>query len=341
MPSTTLQTVAMLDTVESAYRLQTGEERWAGELLNCASPWLDVGLWSFVATYHRDEKGVPRVSACVDTGAPYDVRAAVDNGSAALDDAGLDAIYAGHAAHTLSQVWEVHPSLKKVFDDHTPPPTRDLCQITCRSSDGQGTLLGAGLETPTRIADAWLMRYTRVAAHITAGHRLRRLLDGADERPSGADHPLREAVLSPAGDLLHAEGDATSETAREALKRAALMVDRARTRKGRAEADESLVAWKALVAGRWTIVDHFDSDDRRYLVAMVNPPELQSPLALERLEAIVAELAALGHSQKYIAYELGLHESQVSRSLKSALTRLGLKRRTDLVALVRDLRSSK
>lgn len=327
----------MLQTLESAYELTSDEEAWASLLLERSLPWLGADLWCFVATYHRDEEGVPRVRTCVDAGAPYDIRTAIDGGTSELDEELVDAVYGGHAAHTLSQIWKLHPELKEIFDTHTPLPTRDLCQITCRSADGQGTLLGAGLASPTLLSDARKMRYTRVAAHVTAAHRLRRALEGSSAESALTDHARSEAVLTSEGKVVHAAGDARSESARDELRRAAMAYDRARTEVGRRNAEESLEAWKALVNGRWTIVDHFDTDGRRYLVAMVNPPELHASLALDLHEAQVAELAALGHSQKFIAYELGIHESAVSRLLKSAMGRLGLKSRVDLAALVRSL----
>jgi DNA-binding NarL/FixJ family response regulator len=94
------------------------------------------------------------------------------------------------------------------------------------------------------------------------------------------------------------------------------------------------VAWPSLVAGRWSLVEHFDSSHQRFLVAVVNPPERHASLALPAREAAVAELVGQGHSQKFVAYELGLQRSEVSRSLRSALSRLGLARESDLVALV-------
>ena len=337
MTSSTTRQKAMLQTLEVAYDLSAGEERWVAELLECAEPWLAQRFWTFVATYRRSASGALRVHCFRDTGAPYDVRAAVDGGTADLDDPARDAIYGGFAAHTLSQLWAVHPAVKEVFDARTPLPTRDLLQITCRSGAGQGVLFGAGLLEPTTFSSAQLMRFSRVAAHVAAAHRLRTLLE---DEPAPADlpaHARSEAVIGSDGKLVHAEGEAKTPTAREQLRDAALVIDRARSRRGLRAPGEALEAWKALVAGRWTIVDHFDSDQRRYLVAMVNPPELSVPLALEADEARIAEYAAQGYSQKYIAYELGLDQAEVSRKLRSALAHLGLSRRTDLVALVRNL----
>ncbi|MCA9719766.1 MAG: helix-turn-helix transcriptional regulator [Myxococcales bacterium] len=330
---------ALLTTVEVAYDLDVCEDVWARRMLESAQPWLSSGLWSFIATYELGPTGRPEVRRCIDIDAPYDVRTAIANGTAKLDEATASEVWDGYAAQTLSQVWARFAPLEAIFQENTPAPARDLFQVNCRSPDGAGALLGAGLPQPTRLSRARRAAYSRVAAHVSSAYRLRAAIKREAES-SLLEHKRQEAVLLPGGRLIHAEGSATSKPARERLRAAAIAVDRARAREGRADAEASLDAWQALVSGRWTVVEHFDSDGRRFLVAVVNPPELRVPLALEPREALVAQYAALGHTQKFIAYELGLHESTVSRLLKRALKHLGLERRADLAALAQSIRAS-
>ena len=101
-----------------------------------------------------------------------------------------------------------------------------------------------------------------------------------------------------------------------------LHIERCRT--GRVDEHEVLDAWRGLVAGRWSIVDRFESDGRRYLVARPNDPELGDPRGLTRSEHQVAELVGLGRSNKQIAYALGISRSAVSLRLRDAMTKLGL-----------------
>jgi hypothetical protein len=54
-------------------------------------------------------------------------------------------------------------------------------------------------------------------------------------------------------------------------QRAAKAIDRARSR-ARSNEDEALELWQGLVAGRWSLVEQFDSDGRRFLVARKNDP---------------------------------------------------------------------
>src|SRR5262249_26241593 len=57
------------------------------------------------------------------------------------------------------------------------------------------------------------------------------------------------------------------------------------------------------------------------------------PRGLSRGEAQVAEFLATGHSEKQIAYALGISASAVSRRLHSALRKLGLRSRAELSSL--------
>jgi DNA-binding CsgD family transcriptional regulator len=165
----------------------------------------------------------------------------------------------------------------------------------------------------------------RVLAHVAAGNRLFH-----DERR--AAETVDEAILTPAGRIEHAVGVAKEQRARVDLAHAASRIDRARGKLRRVDPEAAVEEWRALVAGRWSLIDHFDSDGRRYLIARRN--EQQPRLAKRRLsgrERQVAALAVLGHSNKLIGYELGLATSTVSAYLASASRKLAITSRVELV----------
>src|SRR5262245_46600144 len=85
----------------------------------------------------------------------------------------------------------------------------------------------------------------------------------------------------------------------DTLRRAALEAERARGPARRRDATVALTCWKALVAGRWSLVDHFDSDGRHFLIA--RRARRRPPLTPRELE--VARLAADGRANKLIAYD--------------------------------------
>ena len=169
---------------------------------------------------------------------------------------------------------------------------------------------------------------SRVATHLATGYRLqRRLSESASETPA----PV-EAVLKTGGEISHAEPPAQSREARSSLTEAVKRMEWARGQ-ARHEDDDAVTAWRGLVTGRWTLVDCYERGGRRYIVARENTPASRGPEALSARERQVASLAALGRSNKLIAYELDLAHSTVRVLLSRAAAKLGVASRQDLVAL--------
>jgi DNA-binding CsgD family transcriptional regulator len=138
-------------------------------------------------------------------------------------------------------------------------------------------------------------------------------------------------VLPPSGSIAHAEVRAQGQDARESLRRAAKAIDRARSKAS--SNDEALDLWQGLVAGRWSLVDRFDTDGRRYPVAHKNDPQVTDPRALSLRERQVLAYVAMGYSLKLIAYSLGVSPSSVTVKRQSAMRKLGLQTHADVVRL--------
>jgi hypothetical protein len=79
-------------------------------------------------------------------------------------------------------------------------------------------------------------------------------------------------VLEVDGRVVHADGAARDKLARAGLRQGALRIDHARRRGTRLSPDEVTEAWQALYLGRWSLLDSFDHDGRRYFVAWPNQP---------------------------------------------------------------------
>jgi DNA-binding CsgD family transcriptional regulator len=171
----------------------------------------------------------------------------------------------------------------------------------------------------------------RVSAHLASARRLRGSLDPsrpADDLMQGA-----EAVVAPDGTVLHADGAAREAAARRALRDAARRIDKARCRDNQGTDEEPLALWRGLVEGRWSLVERFESDGRRILVARKNEPPARSLRALDERERKVTALLALGHSLKLCAYELGRAQSTTSELANSAMRKMGVGSRAELVQL--------
>jgi DNA-binding CsgD family transcriptional regulator len=170
---------------------------------------------------------------------------------------------------------------------------------------------------PRPLTDLW----TRIAAHLAAAVRIRRAPESARS----------EAVLAPSGRIEHAEGIAREPSARGELSEAAKRIDRARGTMRRKDPAAAVALWRALVAGRWSLVDHFDHDGRRFLLARPNEIPAVSLTSLTPAERQVLALAILGHSNKLIAYQLGLTPSAAAMRLSRLARKLGARTRVELI----------
>ncbi|HJL14651.1 MAG TPA: helix-turn-helix transcriptional regulator [Sandaracinaceae bacterium LLY-WYZ-13_1] len=202
----------------------------------------------------------------------------------------------------------------------------DFVVTKARDGGHRLVLLGTIHRARRRVDDAERRLGAAFGAHVAAALRIRRALR------RGATGG--EAVFHPDGRLAHAAGSARTGTARERLREAVTRVDRARS--GRRSAAERLSLWEPLVAGRWTLVDRFDRDGRRFVVAVRNEPSFAGRGVLGERQRAVARMAAVGLSNQEIGYALGIEPSIVSSHLVAALDVLGIRRRSELPLVLED-----
>ena len=317
-----------ISVVEAAYRLEGSGERWNQGVLEACAPLLDLGEGLVGCEFRRSGQGY--IIECVATrgvrGAERAVRRILGFqgariGADLLFRSGVDFSSVSEAMGERADVGEA------VFRGATRGRYADGWGGIAHTGDGRALVVGTGLLERQRPDAATCSRWSRAASHLGAGLRLLRTL----ERACGGARD--EAVLDSGGTVHHACGPARAQCARDALRDAVRRIDRARTRAGRADADTALASWEALVCGRWSLVDRFDADGRRYLVARRNDPAVSDPRGLSRCEAQAAEFLSLGHSEKQIGYALGISSAAVSRSIRSAVRKLGLRSRAELASL--------
>lgn len=80
-----------------------------------------------------------------------------------------------------------------------------------------------------------------------------------------------------------------------------------------------------ILGGERRVIDTFEVDGR---LVVVTAPDASDGLSDRQID--VCRLAAAGHADKWIGFELGIARSTVATHLSAALERLGLSARTDL-----------
>jgi DNA-binding NarL/FixJ family response regulator len=94
----------------------------------------------------------------------------------------------------------------------------------------------------------------------------------------------------------------------------------------------AVTLWQALFEGRWELLAYSDGPTQRLLLARRNRlARTSQPLSVRQQGA--AKLALLGHSTKYLAFELGVALSTASTLVSSAIRKLGLRSRAELTEL--------
>ena len=320
----------LLSIVEACYDLEGDDRAWLTRIAKAAGAIIDDGLGIAAMLYGGDTLRDTRITdVTYDRGFPIEqlkcfrARSGQTERTVGTRPVSLESWFDRscglvHAIEGLEAFTAALPELG----------ARDLYAINGRDTTGFGVWIGAPLRSVGKVERRVDALWTRVAAHLAAGYRLRRAL-AANSAPS-------EAWLTPDGVVV--ERLSSLETADVSLlRRAVVAIDRARTHEGRADIDQATRAWTGLVRARWTLVDEFNAGGSRYVVARKNDGVASSTAELTQREQMVLGLASLERSNKVIAYELGLSASTVRVLFARAAAKLGVKHRDDAIARYRAL----
>lgn len=333
---------AVIDLTEFVYDLDVPREDWVPALLEIGLPLFDHGHGVVATTYIRPpEAGLPVPTKFYQRTGPEDLSERLFVGAYEADEETLRDINRSGVVTTLSEEQDRVPGGLKTFEPYLAP-AKDLLAITAVDPNGIGLSLSILLPEVTQLSGTDREIWKMVGAHLVSGFRLRQSIEEARQtigHPSSLPENA-EAVLDPKNlNITDAVGRAKGKGTGEFIREAARLIDRARGRMRKDDPDEALRIWKALVEGRWSLVDWFDSDGRRFVLAHPNPPNLRDPRGLTERETQVATYAALGETNKLISYRLGISQPKVSTALKSAMRKLGVQTRPQLVEKLRGFRS--
>lgn len=328
----------MLDLLEAAYRVGGTDEDWLRTLAEGSRPMLDDGLGTAAYVYDaRDPNAASILSLShsadfkIEWLQTFMVEAAKTRivAQERHEPCGLDkwmTLPAGTVSgiEGMSDVERLLPAFGGA---------RDVLALNGLDPSGYGIWLGAPLRKKKKIDEAEVNVLARVASHLAAASRLRRVV-----KPGVALADQAEAVLDPGGAVVHAEAPAKGKAEREALRSAVVAMERARSSTGRTDAESATRKWSPLVDGRWSLLDDFQHHQNRYVVAVKNDVDVgRFGRALSDRERQVLARAAMGRSNKIIAYELGVTVATVRVLMHRAAEKLGARGRAQLVARYAEL----
>ena len=334
---------ALIDFAETAYDLGIEHEEWLTHVVEAGAPFLDRGLGVFAVTCRRPSQPGPVVIDQIHARlGPSDFTERVERLQHDIDMSLLWPVSRPGLPKTLSEVSKEHAP--DVFDliMQRFAFAKDGIGFNAFDPDGRGIFVISALPEVTVLSSKQRELFQMVAAHFAAGYRLRRAIRlDSEGRNAEPDLPHgAEVVIDPSGfRVTDAVGHAREKSALESLREAARRVDQARGKLREQDPLRALELWKALVRGRWSTVDWFDVDGRRYVIGIPNAPGLDDPRGLTDREMQVVSYVYVGLTNKMIAYHLGLSQGRVSGLLSSAMHKLGVHSRAQLVKRLKDFES--
>lgn len=323
-----------IDVVEAAYRLHGSETAWLEALVDLGREDLDTGGGVYAFT---GDESVPNFAASpvlVERGVPPAVLALLGELNATAPTAIFDLLRRRLVTcGGLEQVLGVDSPVVAHFRA-TMSGAGMSDGICLFAQDAQGGSVTLSAPSPNVVSPSPRVRgiWQRVGLHVVAGLRLRRKL--------AARATERVALLSPGGKIEDATGAVASHDAAQVVLRTAVRaMDRARRANVRSSPDQALALWRGLVAGKWSLVDHWEDGGRRYVAAYANRPGVQDPRALTSTEIDVLRYLAHGATNKEVSYALGLPEKTVSWCVTRIMKKLQVRSRVHLATVLEASRS--
>lgn len=329
---TFLSTRTALATVEAAYSLEGTDGQWLERVLAVASPDLNRGMGLYGATGRIHGRSlvpeppfvrVELSDECMQHALALHPRLPCP----ILDAFAPRAVVVGG----LDEAWPKKLEAAALYRSGMQGAgVNDALVAFARDGETGAVKIVAPSRTPVVTHARSRAVWGRVMLHVAAALRLRR-------RVAAGATP--ESVLDERGRVV--DGAEGSRSRGSRLVRALRSALRARSIE-RDDPERALGLWSGLLAGRYSAVDRFESDGRRFVVVYRNEPRsraphvpessAEDPRALRAGERRVVELVALGASVKEAAYALGISSDAARQALELALRKLGLGGRSELAA---------
>ena len=332
--------ISPIALVEAAYNLEVAPAEWLPNLLRAAGPIFDLGLGCAATIWAgASDDGEPLVSQLHAVNGPADLATRFAHAARSIDPgiARSTRMPCEPGVHTLVQARCRHQAIHEALTKHVD--CKDMLTLWAIGPDHQGVGIHIPSQTVIELSRQARARWRTLSIHIEAGHRLRRRLGQTASGQPVTRIPLdAEALLERESfSVSKAARDAKSRHALDEIRRGAMGVDLDRGRLRNDETCEAIRLWEAVLRGQWSMVDWFDADGRRFILALPHASHVRDPRGLTEREYQVATHVGAGESSKLIAYRLGVSRSRVSELLRRVMHKLGVQNTGQLVIKMRTL----
>ncbi|HEX3761024.1 MAG TPA: helix-turn-helix transcriptional regulator [Kofleriaceae bacterium] len=315
----------LITLLESIYELEVDVEVWLQRVLETARVPLDHGLGVLGFLYDASVLARMQLVAAAFVGnAPMTHQQVIDT-VARFPPGYVESTFRALPCALARDASGIDPIWQDVFE---PMGIHDVFNVNGVDPTGHGFYIGGFLGKRGRLTPELRQTWSRIATHLATSYRLRRHLSGSITAPAIDG---TEAILKPDGRVDHAEEPARDRESIEQLSEAVKARERARGSLRRRDPHQAVREWRGLIATRWTLVDHFETGGQRYFVARRNDPRIEDVSDLTLRERQAVAFASLGHTNKLIAYEMGISASTVGVLLHRAARKLEAATRGELL----------
>ena len=309
--------VAFLGAV---YRLDLAEAEWLDGMLGCCESVLDVG--DGLCGYAHDVaiEGHRGISLFRQTGSHRRYRSMFDDlhdlePTSMYQFVAPRGFYVGCGSSTDGASGPVPERAVRLFDEGVRDSVFMMTFV-----DGNVLTIGAPSSTELRLRADAERQWRSLMKHVTAAYRLR----------------LRLATSTKIAEVSVERGDVDGDEMTSPLRAEILRVAREREAffgRERSNVDGGSQLFRALIAGRFSLVDQWDSHGKRHVLVRDNAETDLDPRALTTAELRVARGLLDGRSTKELACDLGVRVSTVTSLGSNAYRKLGVVRRSELMML--------
>lgn len=248
--------------------------------------------------------------------------------SAVLNQKRLSDLLFERAASTVAPVatlmTELPPPLIATIRGILPARFANSLSLAGPLGDAKWLVVNCALDKTPNLTASHRTTLQKLVNHVRAGYLLRQQLGTGTADSTVA----ASAIYTPNGQLQHTSAPLSPKTTGQ-LATAVAQMDQARCIKRKSTQDPSQL-WSAVVAGRYSLLEVFDKDGKRHVLAVETG--LDAPVSnLTPREEEVAHLVAQGCSNKLIASKLGIAIGTVGVHVSATLRKLGLRNRADLI----------
>ncbi|MFZ5892049.1 MAG: helix-turn-helix transcriptional regulator [Myxococcota bacterium] len=313
----------VLSLIEAAYRPRESALAWLQEVTEAFVDVMGEGLGGAGIFYDAGQSGDIRVKGMHTCDLPSGLVEEILRQPACWCEQALFSLCAQRTPAFATARRTLRPLFPRMGDALARLGLEDAAFVNVIGPAHRGAIIGVvnrGRPYAPRTRHLW----RQVSAHLSVGLRLQEQLSAL----TSAEQASAQAASPLSGCRERTSHRKHADLQRELLCQALARLESTPP----ARYTQALVTsdvWSALCSGRWSLIEDFERDGRCYFLVCRNEPRLAKARALSERERRVCEYAALGYSNKLIAYSLGLAVSTVAAHLERARRKLGGKARLE------------